>query len=351
MTAIREQKPIKIPETIFWTKAGTNIPVEFSVNLVDDRKSTLEAVVTFQDITNRLEERERVEKLIDTAPAAMLIVNNKHRIEMFNQETTKLLGYSDEELNGLDARKLIPPEVAKDYANYIDDFWQNPRRISSVEAGFEARAIKKSGEIVEVEDIHTPVTIDKEVKGIVLLRDVTIENKAKQTLVKAKEMADEASKAKSDFLANMRHEIRTPMNAIIGMSDLAMQHVKDNKARNYIGKVNRAAESLLGIINDILDFSKIEAGKLTLEAVDFHLEDVLADFSNLVGLKAHDKGLELLFDVKQNVTRTLVGDPLRLNQILLNLGSNATKFTEEGEIVIAVSQVEQKIAKLNCSLM
>jgi signal transduction histidine kinase/CheY-like chemotaxis protein len=158
-------------------------------------------------------------------------------------------------------------------------------------------------------------------------------------IVRAKEIAEEATQAKSDFLANMSHEIRTPMNAIIGMSHLALQTALDKKQRNYIEKVNRAGENLLGIINDILDFSKIEAGKLTMEQVDFRLEDVFDNLANLIGMKAEDKGLELLFNVAPDVPTALVGDPLRLGQVLINLGNNAAKFTEQGEIVVGVEKI------------
>ena len=121
------------------------------------------------------------------------------------------------------------------------------------------------------------------------------------------------------------------MNAIIGMSHLALRTQPDRRQRNYIEKVHGSAENLLGIINDILDFSKIEAGKMELELIPFRLEDVLDNFANMIGLRAEEKGLELLFDTAHDLPTALVGDPLRLGQILINLGNNAAKFTERGD--------------------
>jgi len=162
-----------------------------------------------------------------------------------------------------------------------------------------------------------------------------------EDLDEARNEAEDATKAKSDFLANMSHEIRTPMNAITGMTHLALKTGLTAKQYDYLKKVDISAKSLLGIINDILDFSKIEAGKLDMESIDFQLEDTLDNISTLVGLKTQGKGLELLFKTSAAVPTALVGDPLRLGQILINLSNNAVKFTQTGEIVVSTELVDK----------
>ena len=174
-----------------------------------------------------------------------------------------------------------------------------------------------------------------------IVEDITDERDTREALRIAKEEAEEAARAKSNFLANMSHEIRTPLNAIIGMSHLTLNSELKPKQRDYLSRIEASGQHLLGIINDILDFSKIEAGKFNVEAVPFDLEGMFATVSGILIEKSAEKGLELIFDIGPDVPRHLVGDQLRIEQILLNYGSNAIKFTDKGEVKIGVRAAEQ----------
>jgi two-component system sensor histidine kinase/response regulator len=170
-----------------------------------------------------------------------------------------------------------------------------------------------------------------------MFEDVTKEREAADAMQRSKDLAEETTRMKSSFLANMSHEIRTPMNAIIGMSHLVLKTDLTPRQRDYVKKIQDSGQHLLGIVNDVLDFSKVEAGKLTVEQTEFALEEVLDNVANLIVGKASAKGLELVFDVDPAVPSLLIGDPLRLGQVLINYTNNAIKFTEAGEVDIRVS--------------
>ncbi|MBW2516940.1 MAG: response regulator [Deltaproteobacteria bacterium] len=296
---------------------------------------------------------QRLSQIINFLPDPTMVVDNKGTVVTWNQAMENLTGVKADEMVGKGNYEYALPFYGERRPILIDLV-----RDWKPEYEKEYLSVKKEGQCLVSESYH-PRLGGKEVylsgtAGLIYdaagevagaiesLRDITERKHMEDELIEAKHIADEANKAKSDFLANMSHEIRTPMNAVIGMTHLALKTELTPKQQDYLHKIQSSANSLLGIINDILDFSKIEAGKLDMEAVDFNLDDVLDNLGNLVSVKAQEKeDLEVLFATDPKVPRFLVGDPLRLGQILINLANNAVKFTESGEIVVSTELVDK----------
>ncbi|MEP4484197.1 MAG: response regulator [Halioglobus sp.] len=295
----------------------------------------------FLDVTERRETERELQHQTEIADLALenmdeglLLVDKDWRISAYNGMAQKLFGLSTDEIalgyeeftHFVYNERFKRPDLIE---SHLSEVRENIKRVTE-------RTLSE-GSIIETR--HLPL---EDGGFMMMFTDVTQRREAENQMAAARKIAEDSDRSKSEFLANMSHEIRTPMNAIIGMSQLAMKTELSPKQHNYIDKVHRSAIGLLGIINDILDFSKIEAGRLELETLDFRLEDVLDNLFNLVGLRAEEKGLELLLDVAPDVPRQLVGDPLRLGQVLVNLGNNAVKFTDSGEVVVSVKVVEQQ---------
>ena len=288
--------------------------------------------------TQELAELEEQGRLILTSIGQGLIGLDRDGCVIFiNDAACDLLGYANYELVGKRIlERILHNDEGGEYDIRVSPIYQALHTGHS-DTYQNEYFITKEGHTFPVEYTCRSIIKDGEVQGcVVVFNNITQRKRMEQDLKSARVEAELASQAKSEFLANMSHEIRTPMNAIIGMSHLVLQSELDRKQHTFVEKVHRSAQSLLGIINDILDFSKIEAGKLQMEKTVFALDDVMQDVASIVGLGAEEKGLELLFDISDEVPSNMVGDPLRLNQILVNLGNNAVKFTEHGEITVRV---------------
>jgi PAS domain S-box-containing protein len=311
--------------------------------LLDKTQAQTEALV-------QAEERTRL--ILGAVGDGIVGMDIEGRITFVNPAVFVLLGYAESELLGQPMHSLVH------YA-YPDgrDFPRAECSMYMTACDGQSRRVdnevlwRKDRTALPVEYATTPVYKDGQITGsVIVFRDITERKQAEAEIFRAKEVAEEATQAKSDFLANMSHEIRTPMNAIIGMSHLALQTELNSKQRNYIEKVDTAAKNLLGIINDILDFSKIEAGKLEIEAIEFGLDMVLEHLADVIGVQAEHKGVEFLIRYDVNIPPTLVGDPLRIGQILLNLCSNAVKFTEQGEVELAFRCLNVRATDLNLQI-
>ncbi len=285
----------------------------------------------------RLKAEERSRLILDSAGEGIFGVDVRGKITFVNEAAKQLLGYTDAEMLGQVVHDLIHHSHA-DGSPYLAETCAMSHSYSHGEPSHRSDEVlwRKDGSFFPVEYSATPMRSERGLVtgAVVVFRDITVRRQMESELITAKESAETATEAKSDFLANMSHEIRTPMNGILGMAHLALRTELTPKQRDYVVKIERSSEQLLSIINDILDFSKIEAGRLVLEKIDFRMEEVLDNLSTLLGGRASEKGLEFLFDSDPRIPAVLVGDPLRLGQILINLASNAVKFTERGQVVI-----------------
>ncbi|MCH1919670.1 PAS domain S-box protein [Shewanella sp. A3A] len=320
------------------TKSGQSVPVEITLSPIttDDGVVIASAI---RDVTVRREaeqelaqSRDLLRTVLDNIPNLVFAIDKNDTFIEANFALKRFFNLRRNQIIGKDIHTFFPPEIATRIAQDHQEVFN-----TGTAKHLEEEVVDGYGNTVCLSTVKMPFMLGNEPAILGVATDITQRRQEELELADAKLRAEAASEAKSRFLANMSHEIRTPMNAIIGMSYLALQTQLDRHQRNYVQKVHQSAESLLDIINDILDFSKIEAGRLDIEYTEFLLEDVLDNFVNLVGLKAEQKGLKLLFDIAPDVPSHLVGDSLRLGQVLLNLGNNAVKFTEQGELTLAIS--------------
>jgi PAS domain S-box-containing protein len=301
----------------------------------------------YKSLAAAVEERERArdaerkfQHLIESAPDAILITDGEGRIVLSNRQAERLFGFSPDELAGRSIEMVVPEQFRVRHRAHRASYATSPA-IRSIRDGFDSVGRKRNGIEFPAEVRISHAELSGGLLMITVIRDMTRQRRAERELLAAKESAEAAARAKSDFLATMSHEIRTPMNGVIGMTDLLLDTELTAEQREFAETIHNCGRHLLAIINDILDFSKGEAGKLTLESIDFDLRATTEEVVDLLAERAADKGLNLACLFHADVPTALRGDPGKLRQILLNLIGNAIKFTGQGEVVVTVSLVRR----------
>ncbi len=283
-------------------------------------------------------EQARLQAIFDTVLEGIVLIGRDGLIRHWSPSAQRIFQYTAEEVLGRNVAMLTDGIPDKAHDGYIRRYRETGEaRIIGI--GREVLGRRKDGTLVPLELSVAETTTDEGVFYTGVLRDITERKKSEAELIEAQRQADAANHAKSNFLANMSHEVRTPLNAVIGMTHLLRASGLEGRQDDYAARIETAGHQLLGIVNDILDFSKVEAGKLDIESVPFDLEEVLRDVTSIISERAAAKGLEFLVDIDPAVPLALVGDPLRLQQILSNFANNAVKFTETGEVILSVRPV------------
>ena len=314
---------------------SVRIPPEGAPEMLDSIKAFNNMADSIEQLVTSLSESEARKRLLATvveqSDQAIFTESLDGVITSWNAGAEELFGYTTEEAIGKEYAILIPSE---DRATL-----NTPERIrSGQKLSCETRMVTKNGTIIDIEISAAPMFDDNGIHSgeITIARDITERRRTQEQLLQAKKAAEAASQAKSDFVANMSHEIRTPMNGILGFTELALDSNLNAEQRDNLTAVKSSAESLLGVINDILDFSKIEAGRLDVESIAFSVRDSLDQTIKSLELRARQKGLKLLWDVAPDVMDCVIGDPVRLRQVIVNLVGNAIKFTSQGEVGVRV---------------
>ena len=345
-------------DTRYLHKSGRTVLAQLNVNVIrNGRGAPLHYVAQYQDITERKTAEGQLHKLslaVEQSPASIIITDINGQIEYVNDAFVQSTGYSREQAIGQNQNILKSDNTAREqFRSLINavthgETWKG-ELYNKIKSGTDVATYsivtplrQTDGNISHYVSVQEDITVKKRLGQELDLHRHHLEEMVESRTVElaaARQLAEAANKAKSAFIANMSHEIRTPMNGVLGMTYLALAGTNDPKQRDYLQKIHLSGQHLLHIVDDILDFSKIEAGKMTLEAVDFSLDQLLHNISSIMTGKLTGKNLALTFDIDPQLSRQMHGDPHRLSQILINYTNNALKFTEQGEINVFVRKL------------
>jgi PAS domain S-box-containing protein len=287
--------------------------------------------------------RIRTDAILAGTPDPILIVRGDSTIEYVNQQVQKVLGYTSLELVGQPIERLVPDRFRAGHPAHVQGFFTDGR-LRQMGAGRELFALAKDGREIPVEIALSPIRTGGKPIVVALMRDITEQKQAQKTIREAKEAAEAATRAKSEFLASMSHEIRTPMNGVTGMAELLAQTALDDDQRHMVRTIRESGNALITVINDILDFSKIEAGKLTLERVPMSVVDAVEGVAATLTPSAAKKGIRVHVFVDPRLPSHVSGDPTRLRQILFNLGGNAIKFSDGKDVAMRAEPLDRNEA-------
>ncbi|MDP2106496.1 MAG: PAS domain S-box protein, partial [Desulfobulbaceae bacterium] len=337
---------LKKDGTPFWEYALIS-PVTDHDGKIVSYIAVKENISARKKMADELRERSEIITSIATAAlSAIIMIDNSGLISFWNKAAEQIFGWTRQEALGQDLHQLLVRDECRQRFLVNFEQFQQSGAGSAIGRHVEMNALRKSGEEFPVELSLSSIRVQGKWHAVGIVNDISERKEAQKAILIARDEAEAANRAKSDFLARMSHEIRTPMNAIIGFSELALEMTLPPKLTDYLGKISSSGKNLLCIINDILDFSKIEAKKMTIEAHPFSLESMLTDLASITTIKAEEKGVEFMFAVAPEVPEQLVGDSLRLNQILINLVANAIKFTEKGEVILEIAVQERSADRI-----
>jgi PAS domain S-box-containing protein len=342
---IRERGMLADITTQVIRRDGSLLDVSLSISVLKNADGEiigsigiLNDITTLKEIENKLRDSEtKMRIVLDNSPVAITVTDDQQRIVSWNTFAENLLGMTKKDLSLRPVNSLYPPEE-----------WKKVRAENLGTKGAkhhtETKILRKNGALT---DVDLSVNILKDSHGnflgsIGIIQDITEQKKFRQMLLQAKLTAEEANNAKSLFLAKMSHEVRTPMNAVIGMIDLTLETKLSDEQRENLKVAKDAADNLLGLLNDILDLSKAEAGKVTIEKIEMNVHDLVKNVCKGLAILAQKKQIDLLWNIDDRVPKYLIGDPVRLRQIIINLVNNAVKFTHKGFVKVIVELVSLK---------